>query len=287
MTVQLGLLGHGIALSLTPPLQKILGELNGIIVEYPSFDHDATFAPKIAEFLSECEANGRTGINVTHPFKEVMCAHIEPDPMVAAIGATNTVCFLPNGTRSAHNTDCTGLQEALRPIRPGAGFGVVAQLGTGGFGRAAAFALAELGVDELRLFDPIAEKAHELATRVSQHTHLTPVVATTVDELCDGASGVVNCSPIGMHHHPGNPVAARNLKNAAWVFDAVYIPMQTEFLQMAGSLNIVCVSGVELFFWQAIHAFQHFTGITLPPEHIAIARQRIWPEVERRAVSGE
>jgi shikimate dehydrogenase len=287
MTVHLGLLGHGIGRSLTPPLQKILGELNGLSVEYPIFDHDVTFASEIAEFLGECTASGRAGINVTHPFKEVMCAHTEPDALVAAIGATNTVCFLPDGTRRAHNTDCTGLQEALRPIRPVSGFGIVAQLGAGGFGRAAAFALAELGVDELRLYDPASGKAHELAARVSQHTSIHTVVVSTVDELCDGASGVVNCSPLGMHHHPGNPLVARNLANATWVFDAVYIPMQTEFLQLAASLNLIGVSGAELFFWQAIHAFQHFTGITLSAEHIAIARQRIWPEVERRAAAGE
>jgi shikimate dehydrogenase len=285
-----GLLGDGIGRSLSPGLHEILGELTDRTVTYPVFDRSASFTSEIPEFLNGCSEDGHVGINVTHPFKESICEHIESDSMVEAIGAANTVCFLSDGRRIGHNTDCTGLQSALAPFRPANGFGAVAQLGAGGFGKAAAFALAELGVPELRLFDTVPRRAQELADRVTRHashTGLHPVICDTADDACRGASGIVNCSPIGMHHHPGNPVRQDHLRSATWVFDAVYVPMKTEFLRMAEQAGLVAVSGAELFFWQAIHAFQHFTDSVLCLETIAEARQRIWPEVLRRSESGE
>jgi shikimate dehydrogenase len=282
-----GLLGHGIAQSLTPGLQRFLAQRMGGGLQYDLFDHEASFAPEIPQFLDRCAAEGRTGINVTHPFKESVCAHIEMSPQVLAIGACNTVRFSEGGKRVGFNTDCSGLQAALRPSLPSDGFGAVAQLGAGGFGKAAAFAIAELGVAELRLFDPVPDRALDLAARLALHTNARPIVVTSLDELCHGAEGIVNCSPIGMHHHPGNPVQAHHLDTALWVFDAVYIPMETEFLKMASLRGIRVISGAELFFWQAIHAFQIFTGLTLEQSVIDEARSHVWPEVLRRAQAGE
>ena len=65
-------------------------------------------------------------VNVTHPFEEAVCALIEPDPLVAAMGACNTVCFQADGPLVGHNTNCTRLQQALRPLVPVVGFDRVA-----------------------------------------------------------------------------------------------------------------------------------------------------------------
>jgi shikimate dehydrogenase len=282
-----GLLGHGIGRSLTPGLQVLLGELTGRKVSYPVFDHDESFVPYIGGFLAQLNEAGHIGTNVTHPFKEAVCAHIESDPLVAMLGAANTVCFEANGRPLAHNTDCTGLQAALEPFRPANGFGAVALLGAGGFGKAAAFALAALGASEIRMFDPTPGQALGLANRLREHTDARPVVCDSVDLLCDGATGIANCSPIGMHHHPGNPVTLQQMQTATWVFDAVYIPMKTEFLQMAEGAGITAVSGAELVFWQAVHAFQYFTNSIVEPGLIDAARLRFWPEVIRRSAAGE
>jgi shikimate dehydrogenase len=282
----LGLIGHGIGRSLSPRLHEILGELTDRPVDYPVLDHDEHFTPQLDALLSECVAEGRAGVNVTHPFKESVVALIDADPLVAMLGACNTVCF-HNGQRVGHNTDCTGLEAALRPILGPQGPGTVSLIGSGGFGRAAAFAVARLGATSLRIFDPVRERAEALAQRVGERTATHATVADAVGDACTGADGVVNCSPIGMHHHPGNPVPEVHLASVRWVFDAVYIPMQTEFLRAGSRVGALAISGSELFFWQAIHAFEHFTAEPLAEPTIAAARERIWPEVERRAKVGE
>jgi shikimate dehydrogenase len=287
MNLALGLVGHGIQRSLSPNLHRILGDLVGQPVDYPVFDQDASFTPDLGRFLDQCAREGRAGVNVTHPFKEAVYAHIEPDNLVEALGACNTVCFTSDGGRIGHNTDCTGLEQAIRPFVESEGPGLVAQLGAGGFGRAAAFALSRVGVTELRIFDPNPERALDLARRVATHTDIRPQVVNSVEQAIRDADGVVNCSPIGMHHHPGNPVPPGLLTGVSWVFDAVYVPMHTELLQAAVSVGATVISGAELFFWQAIHAFEHFTGELLSEAIISAARATIWPEVERRALVGE
>ncbi len=282
----LGLVGHGIGRSMSPGLHVILGDLTGRSVDYPVFDHDSSFTPQLSTFLNQCRAEGRIGINVTHPFKEAVCALIEPDPLVEAMGACNTVCFLPDGRIVGHNTDCTGLQQALRPLVPEGGLERVALIGTGGFGRAAAFALDALGAQEIRLFDPQPDRAVDLAGRLLAATSMRIEVATSTEQACEDATGVVNCSPVGMHHHPGNPVDPLHLDGVSWVFDAVYVPMRTQFLMAAEEQGSLAISGAELFFWQAIDAFAHFTGESLSHSVVEAARRTVWPEVERRAAEG-
>jgi shikimate dehydrogenase len=285
--IHLGLIGHGIGRSLTPGLHVVLGELTGRTVEYPIFDRDHSFTPQLSNFLTACESSQRAGINVTHPFKEAICEHIELADEFAAIGACNTIRFLPGGRRVGYNTDCSGLQAALLPFLPPGGLSCVALLGAGGFGKAAAFALCSLGVKELRVFDVDNRRASELAHRVASHFETTVVAASSAETACLGSTGIVNCTPVGMHHHPGNPVVQDCLDAMTWAFDAVYIPIKTEFLAMVEASGAVAISGSELFFWQAIHAFQHFTATTLTTDVIAEARHRVWPEVERRARTGE
>ncbi len=284
--IGLGLVGHGIGRSMSPGLHVILGQLTNRVVDYPVFDHDRSFTPELGRFLDKCRSEGRVGVNVTHPFKEAVCALIEPDALVEAMGACNTVCFLPDGRMVGHNTDCTGLQQALRNLVPAGGLKRIALIGTGGFGRAAAFALQALGAEEIRMFDPEVTRAQDLAQRLVAATNVRAIVAKSANGACSDATGVVNCSPIGMHHHPGNPVQPRNLVSASWVFDAVYIPLRTEFLVAARVAGATAISGAELFFWQAIHAFEHFTAEPLSQAVVDEARSIVWSEVEHRAAEG-
>ncbi|MEZ5226285.1 MAG: hypothetical protein R2710_06315 [Acidimicrobiales bacterium] len=63
----------------------------------------------------------------------------------------------------AHNTDFSGFQRRWHHHWPYRSPGVVALVGTGGVGRALAFALGELGAIELRLFDLDSDKSRLLA----------------------------------------------------------------------------------------------------------------------------
>ncbi len=284
MSMVLGLLGQGIDRSMAPMLHETLGRLCGVDTVYPRHDHDASFRPEVEGFLQSLAAENVTGINVTHPFKEWVATLVEvDDPTVAAIGAVNTLRFETDGRIRAWNTDFLGLMEAYRKRFGDVGPGSVAMLGAGGFGRAAVFAMAVLGATEIRLYDPDGERAHRTAADVRAATGVNVGVSESAEEAANATDGILNCSPVGMHLHPGCPIDPAAISGTRWVFDAVYAPLETEFLRHAKAAGCVAMSGSELFFWQGIRAFEIFADRTLSAEIIAAAAVVVEAEVQRRS----
>jgi shikimate dehydrogenase len=286
MMSEFGLLGHSIGHSMAPMLHETLGKLTGRDVRYPLHDHLVTELPDIAGFLESLAAKGVTGINVTHPFKELVAPLVSiDDPVVQALGAVNTIRF-EAGTMKGFNTDYTGMAQAYRERFSDQLPGVVALLGAGGFGKAAIFAMADVGAAVIHLYDPDANRAKSLADAVQAVTASTVQLFDSAEAAVDGVHGVLNGSPIGMYLYPGCPVDPRALTGARWVFDAVYAPLETEFLNNAAALGAITMSGSELFFWQGIHAFEIFTGETLRPDIIQAADAIVQKEIARRVASG-
>ncbi|MBY6153701.1 shikimate dehydrogenase [Vannielia litorea] len=256
----LGLIGDNIAASSSPRLHRLAGAQNGMEVQY-----DSLIPPAIGEdfdtIFARCAREGYRGVNVTYPYKEYVARKVEvSDPLVAAMGAVNTVLFEPGGP-TGWNTDYTGFMAAYRAARGEVGPGKVCLVGTGGVGRALAFALVALEAAELRLVDRDTAKAEALAEELRAASRGTEVVTgTEVDALAAGATGLVNATPVGMVGHDGTAIPARCLPGAEWAFDAVYTPLDTRFLQDAEAAGLSIISGFELFFWQGVHAWAHFSG---------------------------
>ncbi len=53
------------------------------------------------------------------------------------------------------------------------------------------------------------------------------------------------------------------MTGARWAFDAVYTPVDTEFLCDARAGGLETLSGYELFFHQGVDAFKLFTGCSV------------------------
>ena len=259
--LRLGLIGDNIAASSSPLLHLTAGELTGQGVRYDRLvpaeldcDFDTLF--------DRCRDQGYRGLNITYPYKERVCDKVQAsEPLIEAIGAVNTVRFSAQGAIS-YNTDYSGFIAAYESVRGKAAPGVTTLIGSGGVGRAIAFGLGTLGASEIRIFDRQIDKAHGLADDLrAQFPNLTPVVATSIEEACDGAQGLVNGTPIGMVGYEGTPVPAPFLAGAIWVFDAVYTPLVTQFLADAQTAGLEIISGWELFFWQGRHAWSIFSDL--------------------------
>ena len=270
-TLKLGLIGDNIAASRAPDLHRIAGRLNNMDVQYDRLipkELNQTFD----QIFENCPDNGYQALNITYPYKEYVIPKVEiDDPMVRAIAAVNTVVF--DGTSSkAHNTDYTGFIAAYEQVRAGAAPGVCCLVGTGGVGRALAFGLVKLGADEIRLFDRDSAKARQLAHDL---TALKPqAVVTAVDDLdvatanCDG---LLNGTPVGMVGYPGSAFEPKAIAQAAWVFDAVYTPIETMFIRSATAAGAQIISGYELFFFQGVHAWRHFSGLDVDTQKLRAA----------------
>lgn len=273
MTLRLGLIGDNIARSQSPRLHRLAGAQTGLSVTYDRLvpadlgqDFDAVF--------DAARQGGLRGVNITYPYKERVVPKVAvADPVLRAIGAVNTVIFAPSGPEG-FNTDYTGFKAAYARVRGDLAPGVTLMIGTGGVGRAVAFGLADLGAAGLRLVDRDRTKAEVLAADLG---HAFPGLHVTVQvdaaEAAVGADGLVNCTPVGMVGHDGTPMPGAAMAGASWAFDAVYTPMQTLFLSDAEAAGLCVVSGWELFFYQGVHAWQHFAGRPLDEDALRRALQ--------------
>ena len=267
----LGLIGAGIQASRTPGMHELEGDALGLRILYRTIDLERLgLGPEaLPELLRAAERMGFCGLNVTHPCKQAVLAHLdELAPDAAALGAVNTV-VLREGRRIGHNTDAWGFREALRRGLPGASLERVVQLGAGGAGAAVAHALASLGVGELLLYDVDSGRAEALAERLAaQGAAGRIVVAPDLARALAVASGLVNATPVGMAAYPGLPLPAELLRPELWVADIVYFPLETELLRTARAIGCRTLDGSGMAVFQAVRAFELFTGRTPDPERM-------------------
>lgn len=260
LSIRLGLIGDNIKRSKSPLLHTLAGELCGLDIRYDTLI-PAELGSTFEDIFERCRSSGYRGINVTYPYKEKVVPFLQiDDPRVAAIGACNTVLF-EAGRARGFNTDYSGFAAAFRAAYPGSMPGIVAMAGAGGVGKAISFALADLQASALRLFDHDLLKAEALKNALADVGAGTVVyIAKTIEEAVSGADGLINCTPLGMIGHPGTAFPKSLIGSQRWAFDAVYTPVDTEFLQEANSRSLETISGYELFFHQGVEAFQIFTS---------------------------
>ena len=262
--IRLGLIGDNIAASRSPALHRLGGRLTGLAVSYDLL-RPADLGKTFEEVLTWAEVDGYRGLNITYPYKERVIGHLDvPDQAVRAIGACNTVLF-GAGKPQGWNTDYSGFMAGYRHVFGDRAPGRVAMAGAGGVGRAIAFGLCQLGASELRLFDVDGGKAAAVAEALrSLPVKTTVVVAKSIEDACRDADGLVNSTPIGMVGIGGCPFPADCIRGRRWVFDAVYTPVETPFIVAAQQAGLEVMSGYELFFYQGVDAFRHFTGRDVP-----------------------
>lgn len=276
-SVKLGLIGDNIIHSKSPLLHRTAGQLTGLDVTYDRLipkDMGLSFD----EVFELAHASGFRGINITYPYKEVVTSKVTvSDPLVRGIGAVNTVVFDFDGPKG-FNTDYTGFMNAYRSVRGTKQPGVVCLIGTGGVGKAVAFGLIGLGAQAIHCVDLDPAKAASLAdTLVALGSQTRIEVFGDAVAAVDGADGIINCTPLGMVGIGGSPLPDDAMQGSAWVFDAVYTPVDTQFLQDAQRAGLTVISGYELFFGQGVDAWKIFTGIEIDHAALRIAIQGYLP----------
>ncbi|MEN2736678.1 shikimate dehydrogenase [Microbacterium sp. X-17] len=267
-----GLLGEGVLPSLTPPLHEREADEQGLRYLYRpidllSFEGGGDLDATIGRVLDAAALLGFDALNITHPCKQRVLAHLdEVTDSAAAIGSVNTV-LLAAGRRVGHNTDVTGFASALGDGLPGADLGHVVVIGAGGAGAAVCAALLEAGASRLTVADLDARRAATLAASLGPRFPAASVSGVSSDALpallgepANAVTGLVNASFVGMHTHPGIPLDAGLLRPDLWVADVVYRPVDTELLRAAREAGCRTLDGGGMAVGQAADAFRLITG---------------------------
>jgi shikimate dehydrogenase len=264
-----GLIGSSIAASRTPPMHEAAADAAGIRYLYKKIDLAELNlgVEALPELLTAAKRMGFIGLNVTHPCKQAILPLLdELSPDAEALGAVNTV-VIRNGRMTGHNTDWFGFAENFRRNMRGAPLGRVVQFGAGGAGAAVAFALLNLGVQDLTILDVDLPKAQSLVDGLSARFEKARLkVGRDVTAAVAAADGIVNATPIGMDKYPGTPLPPALLRPDLWVAEIVYFPLETALLRAARALGCRTVDGGGMAIFQGTEAFRLFTGVAPDPD---------------------
>ena len=190
------------------------------------------------------------GLNVTIPYKEQIWPYLtRVAPSAARVGAVNVIEFRADGSLVGHNTDYVGFRESLRKFypRPAEG-GRALILGTGGAAKAVAVALRELGI------------AYWLVSRDALSAQLT--YAELTPEVLAAHSLIINTTPLGTYPAVGEcpPLPYAALTPQHYLFDLIYNPRETLFLQRGDAAGAHTKNGFEMLELQAEAAWNIWNG---------------------------
>lgn len=263
-----GLIGDGVMPSLTPGMHEREADVQGLRYLYRPIDLAVLGRPgsDVGALLKAGAQLGFNAFNITHPCKQLVLEHLDEITENARdIGAVNTV-VIRGGRFHGYNTDASGFGRGFAEGLPGANQQRVLQLGAGGAGSAVAYALLASGTEQLFLVDPDAQRAGQRAAELNRlfpHAEITAASPEQVPGLLPSVDGLLNATPIGMHHHPGLPLELEGLDSRHWVADCIYRPVDTELIRAARARGCRVLDGGHMAVGQAVDAFEIFTGIKL------------------------
>ena len=180
------------------------------------------------------------GLSVTIPYKEQVLKYVTHlSDEVKQIGAAN--CIKIRGDElTAYNTDIIGFEKSFgKNLKPN--HKKVLLLGTGGASKAVQYVLKKLGIDFL-----VVSRNQTAAENFIQYNQIT-------EGIIKEYNIIINATPLGMspaeHTCPDLPYSF--LTNENYLFDLVYKPAKTLFLQKGEKQGAVIVNGFEMLLIQA------------------------------------
>lgn len=184
---------------------------------------------------------GLTGLNVTIPYKEKVMDYLdEVDPAAKKIGAVNVI-KIQNGKRKGFNTDMDAFYETIEKWLPKDRKFKALILGTGGSSKSVQEALIKLKI------------AFKLVSREASRGNYTYKDLEKNPKIISDANLIINTTPLGMHPNTNSmpPIDYELLTADHYVYDLIYNPARTMFLQKAEMRGATAKNGLEMLHVQA------------------------------------
>lgn len=258
-----GLIGHPVEHSFSPPMHNAAFDALGMDYTYVAFDVDPN---NLKSAVDGAKSLNVRGFNVTIPHKiEVMRFLDEIDEVARLIGAVNTIDFK---NMKGYNTDGIGAVKAIEEVTSIKNKNVVVA-GAGGASRAISFYIAKYGADTLTILNRNVEKATSLSEDVSASNLIDDVKSDSISKINDylnDADILIDTTPVGMHPNINDEPIAKSddMHEDLAVFDAVYNPNETVLLKEAINAGAKPVYGINMLLYQGAESFKIWTGREAP-----------------------
>jgi shikimate dehydrogenase len=223
----------------------------------------------LADFTTQYRHPCFRAFSVTAPLKlQALALADVVDPAAAAVGAANLLIRQGLGWR-ASNTDGVGALEPLvqAGLKPGQPIVIV---GAGGAARAAAYESLQRG-HPVTIAARRKSAAQELADRFHSLGEIRAVELTELDLLTGGPGAVIQATPLGSSHSPGDPLQHLELPGSSIFLDMVYQPAETELLRRARAAGNQVLGGQHMLLAQMIEQFDQLCGFRPPAAPLRLA----------------
>ncbi|OGU64346.1 MAG: shikimate dehydrogenase [Ignavibacteria bacterium RBG_16_36_9] len=284
-TELIGLIGHPIKHSYSPFIQNYAFELMNLDYVYLPFDIPTENIKSAVNGILALELKG---LNVTLPHKEKIIKFLdELSEEASIIGAVNTIVN-DHGKLIGYNTDAHGILETLLPYKDKISGTKVTVIGAGGSARAVIYTL-------LRHFKPevinIINRTHQRADNLVNDFslkmrydsfHTFELFPPDNAETLSNSRLIINATTMGMFPDVDDTITnlEESFNEEQIVFDLIYNPTKTNFLEMAEMQGAKVVGGLKMLISQAAKSFELWTGVEMPMDKIT---QKLEEYISRNA----
>jgi shikimate dehydrogenase len=187
------------------------------------------------------------GLNVTIPYKTAILKYLDnTEPAIDEIGAVNVLKIKRKGEETiitGYNSDVTGIRDSILPLMNDRIKSALI-LGTGGSSGAVSYALKKLGLK---------------VTLVSRNRKPGAILYEDIsEEILKNTDLIVNTTPLGLFPNTtAKPeIDYRKLNKNHILFDLVYNPELTSFLEAGKERGCKIITGLKMLYSQADRSWE-------------------------------
>ncbi len=191
------------------------------------------------------------GLNVTIPHKQSVIPYLtDMSDEAKAIGAVNAIKIIHRSSPVAHelltgyNTDAFGFENSLKPLLQSHHKKALV-LGTGGASKAVAYVMNKLGIEFLFV------SRKKSGDKIISYDQLN-------DEIIGNNLLIINTTPLGTYPDISSfpPVPYEHISKKHLLYDLVYNPEETLFLQKGKEKGAAVQNGLTMLKLQAEKAWE-------------------------------
>jgi len=265
-TALVGLLGNPVRHSLSPAMHNAaLAELglNWRYLALPCEQDD------LEDVLHGLHAVGCRGLNVTIPHKQAvagLCTKLSP--LACRLGAVNTLIPEQGSSWAGDNTDVNGFLAPLKHHIDWTGRRA-AVVGCGGSARAVVAGLQSLGLAAISVIGRQTATLHPFVRDLNlDEAPLDPLLDSdpAIADVIAASDLIINTTPVGMDQHgedgamPLGEHLWNRIRTEATLYDLIYVPRPTAWLQWGQSRQLHCIDGLDMLVQQGAASLRLWSG---------------------------
>jgi shikimate dehydrogenase len=260
-----GIIGHPIKHSFSPQMHNMCFQEQGLNYIYLPFDVPTS---NLKDALKSMNVLGIRGLNVTLPHKEKIIQfmdHVSEE--ASTVGAVNTI--VNEGSQLfGYNTDINGIVESLAPYKDDIAKNTVTVIGAGGAARGVLYALIRhFKVDKINIINRTEERTEAIKDYFIDKMRFENIktfelMAKENLPQFQESKLIINTTSIGMAPNiEDTPTEIKEAFNSSQiVFDLIYNPIKTKFIEIAESQGATVINGLKMFVVQGAKSFELWTG---------------------------